>query len=33
VCGGDVAGYVEESDAELDDLEEVDVAADGLVVV
>jgi hypothetical protein len=30
---GYVAVYVEEGDAELDDLEEVDVAANGLVVV
>ena len=29
----DVALYVEEGDAELDDLEQVDVAAHGLVVI
>jgi pyruvate kinase len=33
VRGRNVAADVEEGDAELDDLEEIDVATDGLVVV
>lgn len=33
MCWGNVALNVEEGDAQLDDLEQVDIAANGLIVV